>query len=63
MIGASWILTLLVVCILVALAYWVITQLLPPPIQKYAIVILVVIVVLWLLSFIGWLPGPLIVRR
>jgi hypothetical protein len=56
-IGGSWIITLLVVCIVVALCYWIITTLLPEPIQKFAIVILVVVCVLWLLSaFVGRLP-------
>lgn len=53
LVGGSFILTLLVLCIVVALCYWIISTLLPAPIQKYAIVVLVVICVIWLLSMIG----------
>ena len=49
-------LTILVALIIVALCYWVITTLpLPEMIKNIAIVILVVVVVLYLIQFIG---GP-----
>jgi hypothetical protein len=53
LVGGSVILTLLVICIVGALCYYVITQLLPQPVQKIALVILVVVLVVWLLSLLG----------
>lgn len=57
---------LLVVCILVGLAYWIITTLLPEPIRKVAVAILVVFAVLWLLGMLtGNVPmcSPHLFRR
>ena len=46
--------TILVVLILIALAYWVVTTLpLPEPVRKVAIVIMVIAAVLYLLKFVG----------
>lgn len=42
----------LVLCLVVGVAYWLITNLLPPPIQKWAIAVLLVIVVIVLISFL-----------
>lgn len=45
---------LLVLCIVVAVAYWLITNLLPEPMRKFAIAIMLVLVVIIL---IGYLTG------
>lgn len=43
---------LLVICIVVAAAYWLITNLLPAPFQKWAIAILLVVCVIILVSYL-----------
>lgn len=51
--------SLLIILIIIALAYWVVNTLpLPPVVKNIAIVIMVVFVVLWLLSLFPGSPIP-----
>lgn len=43
---------LLILCIVIAVAYWLITNLLPAPFQKWAIAVLVVVVAIVLIVYI-----------
>lgn len=43
---------LLVLCIVIAAAYWIITNLLPAPFQKWAIAVLLVVCVIILVSYL-----------
>ena len=43
---------LLVLCIVIGAAYWIITNLLPAPFQKWAIAVLLVICVIVLVSYL-----------
>jgi len=44
--------TVLVALIVLAVLYWLITSFAPPPIQKYAIAVLVVVAVIFLINFL-----------
>lgn len=43
---------LLVLCLVAAVAYWLITNLLPEPMRKFAIAILLVVMVIVLISYL-----------
>lgn len=48
----SLLIVLLVICIVIAAAYWLITNLLPAPFQKWAIGILLVVCVIIIISYL-----------
>ena len=51
--------SLLVGVLILSIIYYVIVTLVPQPIQKIALLILAVIIIIWLLGFLGvWGPGP-----
>jgi ABC-type uncharacterized transport system permease subunit len=54
----SIIVSLLVICLIIAIAYWAINQLtLPPPVRMVVIVIIALVAILFLLQFVGGVPG------
>ena len=61
--GGMMLITLLVVLVVALLIFWAITKLspmLPPPANTIVYVIAVILLVLWVLSVFGLLPGGLL---
>jgi hypothetical protein len=53
----SIIVSLLVICLIIAIAYWAINQLtLPPPVRMVVVVIIALVAILFLLQFVGGIP-------
>lgn len=51
--GAAGLLVgLLIFCLVIGAAYWLITNLLPAPVQKWAFAVLIVVVVILLISLL-----------
>lgn len=51
--------SLLVGVLILSIVYYVIVNMVPQPIQKVALLILAVIIIVWLLGFLGiWGAGP-----
>lgn len=53
----SILISLLILCVIFAIVWWVIGQLsLPPPIRMVVIVIMAIIAIVFLLQFVGGVP-------
>ncbi len=54
----SLIVSLLVVCLILAIAWWAINQLtLPPPVRMVVVVIIAIVAIVFLLQFVGGVPN------